>query len=308
MPGQSPNRVRCRSVNPVLRNASLREPRRTPTLQGRMFLLVAAVALPLLLLSAAVAFFVFADEGERAEDRVRLQTRTLALVVDQELAKAEILLNTLAGSSSLARGDLEAFTAEAVAASTMFGIAPIGLIGVDHRQILNTACRHEQQAVCDRAVDPLPAVLASGHAEITDVMQGGVTGRPSIAVGIPVFAQQGWPDAGKRLAYTVGLVLPTGLIAATLNQQSPVAGQIVSVLDRTGAVVARTEGEAGVLGQHLGPELMAAVAQSSQGSSTGCGRCRGHLPLWSSRARRRAASLSSSAFRRACLRHRSGQR
>jgi signal transduction histidine kinase/FixJ family two-component response regulator len=67
----------------------------------------------------------------------------------------------------------------------------------------------------------------------------------------------------------VGLVLPTGLIAAALTQQPATAGQIVSVLDRLGAVVARTEGEAGVPGQHLRPELMAAVAQSSEGVSHG---------------------------------------
>jgi signal transduction histidine kinase/ActR/RegA family two-component response regulator len=264
MPDHPPIIVRRRSIGSPFRIASTWGPRRTPTLQGRMFLLVVVVALPLLLLSAAVAFFVFTGERDRAEDRIRMQTRTLALVVDQEIAKAEILLKTLAGSSSLARGDLDAFTAEAVAASTMFANAPIGLIGADHRQVLNTACPREQQGACDGATDPLPTVLASGHAEITDLVQGTVTGRPLIAVGVPVFAQQSRPEPDRRLAFTVGLVLPAGLIAAALSQQPLVAGQIVSVLDRTGAVVARTEGEAGALGQHLRPELMAAVAQSSQ--------------------------------------------
>ena len=267
MPNQPPIRVRSRSVGSFFRLAFVWKPRRTPMLQGRVFLLVAVVALPLVLLSTAVAYFVYAGERERAEDRIRMQTRTLALVVDQEIAKAEILLNTLAGSWSLAGGDLEAFTAEAVAASTMFGNAPIGLIGVDHREVVNTACGHEQQGMCGRAVDPLPAVLASGHAEITDLVQGGVTGRLRVAVGIPVYAQQSRPDADKRLAYTMGLVLPPGLIAAALTQQPATAGQIVSVLDRLGAVVARTEGEAGVLGQHLRPEFLQAVAQSSEGVS-----------------------------------------
>lgn len=265
MPDRPQPLVHRLSVGTVFRMVSRWEPRRTPTLQGRMLLLVVVVALPLLLLSAAAAFFVYTGERDRAEDRIRMQTRTLALVVDQELAKAEVLLKTLAGSSSLARGDLEAFTAEAIAASTTFADAPIGLIGSDHRQVLNTACHHQEQEACGRITDPLPPLLASGHAEITDLVQGTVTGRPLIAVGIPVFDGQRGPDADKRLAYTVGLVLPAGLIAAALSQQSPVTGQIVSVLDRAGAVIARTEGEAGALGQHLRPELMAAVAQRSDG-------------------------------------------
>lgn len=241
------------------------KPRRIPTLQGRLFLLVLVVALPLLLLSAAAAFFAYTSERDRAEDRMRMETHSLALVVDQELAKAEMLLKTLAGSASLIHGDLDAFTAEAVAASTMLANAPIGFLGADGRQVLNTACQHKEQEACNRATNPLPAMLASGQAEITNLVQGAVTGRPFIAVGMPVFVREHGPDADKRLAYTLGLALPHGLIATALAQHSPFAGQIVSVLDRAGAIVARTEGEADTLGQHLRPELMARVAQSSQG-------------------------------------------
>lgn len=254
-----------RSFETLFRKTSVRKPRHTPTLQNRLVLLVVVVALPFLLLSAAAAFFAYAGERDRAEERMRMQTHTLALVVDRELAMAEILLQTLSGSSSLAQGDLEAFRAEVVAASTNFANAPIGLLGADHRQLFNTACRQAEQEVCGHATDPLPAALASGQAEITDLVHGPVTGRAVVMVGIPVFAPERGTDAERHLIYTVGMALPAGLIAKALNQQLPFAGQIVSVLDREGAVIARTKGEVDALGQHLRPELMAAVAQSSQG-------------------------------------------
>ena len=221
------------------------------------------VSLPLFLLGGASAWFVYAGERSRAEDRVRSQTWNMALVVDQQFARAETLLQTLGTSNSLAKGDLAGFRSEALAASAVFDNAPISLMAADDRAVLNTLC--DRNHLCSQPTELLADTLGGGRTQISNLVRDGANGGYQVAIAVPV----GSPASAARVrrpgGYALGLTLPPGLIAGALKEQHLPPSWVVTVLDRNGAVAARTIGERESLGQHLAPELLAAIAQAPVG-------------------------------------------
>ena len=240
-----------------------RRARRGPTLQGRLLQLVFVVSLPLFLLGGASAWFVYAGERSRAEDRVRSQTWNMALVVDQQFARAETLLEALGTSNSLAAGDLAGFRSEAMAASAVFDNAPISLMTADHRVVLNTGCARSQP--CSEPTELLADTLNGGRARISNLVRDGPDGGYQVAIAVPVGSLAPQGSARASGGYALCLTLPPGLIAGALKEQHLPPSWIVTVLDRDGEIAARTTGERETLGQHLAPELLAAIARAPIG-------------------------------------------
>ncbi|WP_254454356.1 transposase [Siccirubricoccus sp. G192] len=113
-------------------------PSRSPTLRGRLLLLVGFVTLALLAFAILAVWQDYKAEREHAEEQLRDQATALALAVDREFDRAEAAMSILATSAALARGDLETFEAEMRAASARLGGEPIALTTPDGRQVLNT--------------------------------------------------------------------------------------------------------------------------------------------------------------------------
>ena len=104
----------------------------------RLGMLVAAVALPLLVLAVAAVWQAHQLVRARAEEALLDRARAIALAVDREFDRAEALLDALAGSAALARGDLAAVEDEMRAASAAFGGALVTLVGGDGMIALST--------------------------------------------------------------------------------------------------------------------------------------------------------------------------
>ena len=237
-----------------------------PSLAQRLSLLVAAVAVPLLALAAAAVWHAQDGTRARAEDALLGRTRALALAVDREFDRAEMLLEGLAASSALARGDLDSVEGEMRAASARFGDATLSLVAADGRMALMTAWALGERRTGVRAPEAAHRVLASGRAEVTDLFRGTATGTPAVAVGVPVFGRS--DGSGQRaVVATLGLSLPQARLAAALEAQRvpDMPGSVGTVVDRAGTIVARTQGGGGIVGQATRPEIRNRVAAAPEG-------------------------------------------
>jgi hypothetical protein len=152
----------------------------------------------------------------RAEDALLGQARALATAVDREFDLAEALLNGLAVSSALARGDLAAFEGEMRAASAQFDGAAITLVTADGHIALMTVWPPGERRTGHRGADGAIQTLATGRPQISNLFRGAATGKFAVAIGIPVFAESS--TAGQRaVASTIGLALPQARLATALE-------------------------------------------------------------------------------------------
>ena len=229
-------------------------PRRFST-QQFLFGLVAAVLIPLLAFTAFLLTRYSFTERARYEREAAQIARHVALVIDSELKGFVALLQGLATSTALARGDFAQFHGEAtrlVAGRDQI----IVLRDLSARQILNT--QRPFGTALPPAV-PLPAAdqaaFAAGQPVISDVYASPISGEARIAVALPIM------DGGAP-AYVLAITVPTSRIRDALLPAVP-ADWIVGVGDRTGAFVTRSARHEEVTGKPGVPDYVAkAVGRS----------------------------------------------
>lgn len=233
----------------------------------RLVALVATVALPLLGLAAWGVWT--AQDGIRRQAEAALIGRvgSIALTVEREFDRAETLLAALAASATLARGDLAAFEGEMRAASAAVGGAPITLVGANGMLLASTLWPPGERREVP-APDVALRTIAEGRTQVTNLFQGPVGGRLMVAVGMPLRV----PALGSGAApAAIGLSLPRETIAALLSAASGLSqadaarGWTASIIDRAGVSVARSGGEAGVVGQPARPAIFRRLAATPDG-------------------------------------------
>lgn len=250
-------------------------------LARRLLLLVAAVALPLLGLAAWAVWTAQDGVRARAEEALLSRVRALALAFERDFDRAWTVLDVLAASPALARGDLAAFAEEMRAASAVFGGAPVTLVAADGTIALSTLRPPGQRLARGggsgiRAPDAALRVIAAGRGEATDLFRAPLTGELSVAVVVPVFvpsltAAVGDEAGGRIVAGGVELDFPRGRVAAVLRAATGLseadarAGRVAAVLDRSGVSIARTGEEEGIVGRAARPEVLVRMAPSSEG-------------------------------------------
>ena len=230
----------------VFRSAALRRsvPLKSWPLKFWLLLLVAAVVMPLSTLTGFVVWQARDAVRARAEDQLLHQAKANALVVEAEFQGIETGLRALAGSAALARGDMEAVEAEMRSLAGRMGGVPIGLAAADGQRVLCTL-QPSGEGHGSAAIRPeLASLIASRRAETGNLLFLPALGRPAAVVAVPVEAPGG---GGRDLSFYAAL--PEGRLASLLASAGVEEGSVVTVLDRTGAVAARTRDEAAFLGR-----------------------------------------------------------
>lgn len=245
-------------------------PSRAVSLSQRLGLLVAAVVLPLLILSAWAVWQAHKGLRLRAEEALLGRAESLALAIDREFDRAALLLDALAGSAALARGDLAGFEAEMRAASAAFGGAPVTLVSPDGMILLSSLWPPGERRTGIPAPEVARRVIAARRAEVTDLFRAPLDGSLAVAVGIPVFAASGTaPEApgGRALVASIGLSLPRERIARMFRGAGLPGepGWVAAVLDRAGVSVARTGPEEDIVGRTARPQTLAALSAAPKG-------------------------------------------
>jgi two-component sensor histidine kinase/PAS domain-containing protein len=224
--------------------------------QQFLFGLVAAVLIPLLAFTAFLLVRYSVTERERYEREAAQIARHVALVIDSELKGFIALLQGLATSTALARGDLAQFHGEAtrlVAGRDQI----IVLRDLGARQILNT--RRPFGEALPPAVPLSPAdqeAFAAGRPTISDVYASPISAEARIAVAIPVTASGSPP-------YILAITVPTSSIRDALRPAVPPGAWIIGIGDRAGTFVTRSARHEEVTGKPGVPDYLAKAVGGS---------------------------------------------
>ncbi|WP_255429541.1 PAS domain S-box protein [Ramlibacter albus] len=233
----------------------------TPTIGARLLRIVLLPLVPAVLLVLALVVAQYFQNVADARGAALATARALSVAVDHQLKELETGLEVLAGSASLARGDLALFHERAARMHASLGITNVVLLDAEGRQVVNTSrpWGTALPVLGDKA--PALAVVREGRPMFR-VVPAGFSGKPIAVVAVPVRI-----DGTLRYALSAGLSFDR--FAALIAQQRLPAGWIGAVVDGNGIIVARTAQPERFVGQPAAPVLRNALAGSTAGALDG---------------------------------------
>jgi two-component sensor histidine kinase len=215
-----------------------------------LVLFALALSLPLICVSVFALNRMAAIEEVQIEGRVLQVAKNLAVVIDQELDRALVTLETLSTTSELRTGDLRGFHEQAVLALKPRKAA-IVLIDRSYRQLVDTLKDYGTTLPPTADAATAQRVIDTGQPQISDLFRGSINGLPVFNVEVPVF------DAARQLQYVLIMSFQAAHISDMLNQVNLTPGWITGVTDRNGIVLARSERADDYVGTPLPAELFA---------------------------------------------------
>lgn len=229
------------------------------SLRRRLLLLAFSLLIPAVIACGIAVAVALHYERQRSEVNLLQTSKALAVSLDRELDAVVRRLEALATSPSLQQGDLRAFARQARQAVSDEGMW-IVLNAPDGQQLVNTL-RPFGEPLPRHAPDHpfsevLERTLRSGWPVVSDLFVGPVTGKPTLAVSVPVFDATGQPLYGLAMGVEPGAL---GVIGAA---RLP-ASWLAAAYDTRLVIVARSaDGEAFVGTRPVEPlaDAMAAAA------------------------------------------------
>jgi len=219
--------------------------------------LVVVCLMPGALISTALIVADYRQSHARAARDVLVVARAAAASLDRDLASIESGLKVLATSDELISDDLRAFEVQARLALPHQNITNYVLLDADHQQRLNTLRSFGTPLPSSGGPAELRRVFTEGRPWVTDLFTGPVTGRPILAVGVPVTRQ-------GKVVYSLNAGIVPDRMAGVLTSQALGEGWIAAILDRQGRIVARNKDMAQWVGQLAVPDLVRAVKTPEQ--------------------------------------------
>lgn len=235
------------------------ERRRLHALRVRLLLLVGGIAIPLLALALGAVWQANRSERARMETRLVEQARTIASSVDGEMKQAEVYLRALASSPSLASGDWLSLYQQA-ARSTRRGTF-VAILDEQGRRLLNTYFPVGAGGISltqTRGVDIVRQAFSEDHLVISGILVGDAIGEPAVVAAVGAATR-----SGQRVV--VALIIPSAVLAGSLQVQNLPADWISAILDAEGIVAARSRDSARYVGTlAVAPVREALAAQGSR--------------------------------------------
>jgi len=236
-----------------------RRSRTAPTIRSRLALLAFACIVPAGL--AVVTLLAYNYEKDR-ESLVRdsiATARAMTFAVDRDLAGVQAALKALATSPALASDDLASFRVQAEDALKDLNANNIVLIDQNGHQLLNTLAPIGALLPTTGNPPQLKAIFDADRPVVTDIFIGRVTGRPVIAIGVPV-------HRGGKVVYSLNAGIWPDRLARVLTQQRLPDGWIGAVFDGSGTIVARTHEMERFVGKKGAPALVQRMSQVAEDS------------------------------------------
>ncbi len=200
-------------------------------LRSHLVLFGVATVVPVLLVVAVFVWWTASLQHEGTERTVRTATRALSLAVDRELGRAEAVLLTLAASPDIDAGDLASLHRQAAAVSAAG--AWIAMITPAGAQVFNTLRPFGERLPRATNMDAIWAVVGARRTFVSDLFVGAIAQRPIVSVDVPVVR-------GGAVRYSIDMAFGPERLAELLGQEQLAQGWSAAIVDRTGAVIART--------------------------------------------------------------------
>jgi PAS domain S-box-containing protein len=212
-------------------------------IRQRLFLIVGFVAVPMLLLSAAIVWTLAERERDVTLQALTYSSRSIMSAVDAQLGTYKTVLRALAASPSLRSQDLGAFRQEAERALPDLHDAWVVVADALGQQLLNTRFP---------AGAPLPPVstdveadkaraFATRDIQISNVRYGPTAKAPLVGMGMPIF-RASQPD------YYLLVVFAPTFFRDLLDREHIPGGWISGIIDRNGNFVAQSRDHASRVG------------------------------------------------------------
>ncbi|MDL2354227.1 MAG: sensor domain-containing diguanylate cyclase [Pseudomonadota bacterium] len=214
--------------------------------------------LPALIISIAFVYHSYTLDKERVNIEAIALVRHLSASLDKQLSETLSGLEVLATSRSLAVGELETFQAHAIRALPYQSATNFVLIDKQGQQLSNTLVPFGQSLPDTRKFMRFRRVFETGKPLVTDLFRGPATGKPTLAMAVPVFR-------GEEVIYalTAGLS-PSSLSNITSGKNLP-TGWTAVIVDGQGTIIARTREAERYIGQKAVQALLDHIRVQREG-------------------------------------------
>ena len=224
-------------------------------------MLVVAGIVPFLAYILVQQYLDYREDVRIASDRTLTLTRSVSLLVEKELQARILVLETLATSGLLQRGDLSGLRARAADLVTdRFPGANILLIKPDGQMVLSTAIAPDQPLGKRSNMETTAEVFATGQPNVSNLFLGSLRGQPVVAIDVPVRLMDG------SIGYVLSMNPPLDVFADILRQQQLPANWLISILDRKGVRVARFPNTDRLVAREVTPKLLDLLRTQSEGT------------------------------------------
>lgn len=218
------------------------------SLRGRLIVLAGVSLLATCALAALLTWIAHGHERAAVIHDLQGISRAMTGVIDQEFETREKMLRLLAGSPALHAGDLAAFhrRASRIARGTEEWIVLVDLTG---QQLINTRVDLGTPLPVTELYPGVMDAWKNDRAFVSDLVVGTVARSPVVAISVPV-------QINGVLRYGLAMVMtPKAFIGGIdLSQISP--HYVMSVLDRTGTIVARNPSGETFVGKKATPDIV----------------------------------------------------
>ena len=221
--------------------------------------------LPVTLMSVAFSVNHYHNERARLVVKSTNAARVLMDGVDDEFRTIDVALQALASSPALVTRDYAAFYGQAHEVLRRGFAESIVLVDSTGQQLMNTAVLPSKplpRIPDDALVKTVNDVLVTGKTAVSSLFLGPALKKPLAMVTVslrpPSVVVQGAPQDGPPFVLA-GVKLPSKIQSILVNQKLP-ADWTVSVIDGSGAIVARSSG----IEKLLGVPAVASVAKLVQ--------------------------------------------
>lgn len=228
---------------------------RSRSVSELLTVLVLAITLPLIACSALVLWRYTEQQQQAARASALAAANDLANDIEREIHGLVATLSGLATSPALQTGDIGAFDAQARRVADILKRPILLWDAKTGFQLVNTRLAPGEELPRLALPSNAQAVVKTRAPYVSDLMIGQVTAKPLVFVGVPVFK-------GGDVAFIVVASIDPEPLAALLASRPGGEHWTTAVLDRTGAVIARSGGGEEPSGQK---SALAAPGQSISG-------------------------------------------
>jgi signal transduction histidine kinase/CheY-like chemotaxis protein len=231
-------------------------------IRSRLLILVLAVLIPAFLAAAIGMVYVYSEAQNTNRQNMREVTQALALIVDKEMAKREAILQTLASSTALDSGDLQAFYAQArrvvpTADTSILLVDLSGVILLNTRGTQGIGAQSVVSLVNDLRLQATPQATVISNMYFAPIGQ-----QNSFSIQIPVVRN-------NRVIYFLEMSVFASQLQDVFTEQQLPDGWLGTIVDRNGVVVARNKNPEAYVGRHVTGTIVQKLATQKEGFNEG---------------------------------------
>ena len=236
-------------------------PTQLPSVRVLLIWLVLACLLPMAIGAGILSQFRLQDGRAELQNNTMQTTRALVQALDGQLAKAELVAHALATSDALARHDFAAFHRRAVTLLQESNVGQRVLVyDIDGQQRVNTMRPFDFKQALPRQVNPehVKRVFAGGRTSVAEVLPS-PAGSAVISIAVPVYS-------GPNVVYVLCVEISPQQINRILSQQKLPPQWVVTILDNTATIAARTRSPEKYVGKKGVPAFLKLLREAPEGT------------------------------------------